>query len=64
MDDVSVRVTLKNVSVLRQPMSADGTGVTLAEAVASATQQLVDKISGNGMVLAETLPWDSTIEVQ
>ena len=64
MDDVSVRVTLKNVSVLRQPMSADGTGATLAEAVASATQQLVDKISGNGMVLAETLPWDSTIEVQ
>lgn len=64
MDEVSVRVTLKNVSVLRQPMTADGTGATLAEAVASATQQLVANISGNGMVLEETLPWDSTIEVQ
>jgi hypothetical protein len=63
MADVSVRVTLKNVSVLRQPMTADGTGATLAEAVASATQQLVANISGNGMVLEETLPWDSTIEV-
>ena len=63
MDEVSVRVTLSNVSILRQPMSADGTGATLAEAVASATQQLVERISSNGMVLAETLPWASTIEV-
>jgi hypothetical protein len=63
MDEVSVRVTLKNVSILRQPMSADGTGATLAEAVAAATEQIVERISGNGMVLKDTLPWDSTIDV-
>jgi len=63
MDEVNVRVTLKNVSILRQPLSADGTGATLADAVAAATQQLVERISGNGMVLEDTLPWTSEIQV-
>jgi hypothetical protein len=63
MDEVSVRITLTNVRVLRQEMTGEGTGSTFAEAIAAATLEIEGHISGNGMVLEETLPWAATVEI-
>ncbi len=58
---VTVQVTLPDVTILRQPQTAQATAETFSEAVTACFADLEERLTANG-TLEASLPWTAKIE--